>query len=139
MNLRQVTIAGLIATIIFYSIVIACYASPPDNLWKGLIAEAVSENYEGMYAVCCVVRNRLSKGMNNGLVGLHRKDLDEFVRKHKAYEKMAKKIVYQVFECNGDDTTNGSLYFENISVFKYPDWARKKEFIKIIGNHAFWR
>ena len=46
----------------------------PDNLWRGHIAEAVSEGPDGMYAVACVVRNRLNAGMNSGLVALRRRD-----------------------------------------------------------------
>ena len=143
MNLRQCTIAALIATIIFYSVV--CFASPPaeppNGLWKGLIAEAIGEKekYKSLYAVCCVVRNRLEANMTVGLVGLKRKDLDVFVKRQgKAYERMAKEIVHKVFVLNGVDTTGGSVYFENIRKYGKPKWFRK-EFVKIIGEQAYWR
>ena len=55
--------------------------SHPKYLYKGIIGEAVGEGYAGMYAVACVYRNRLRKGMPLGCVAFKRGDLDRFVEK----------------------------------------------------------
>jgi hypothetical protein len=109
----------------------------PSRLWQGLIAEAVGEGHEGEYAVACVVRNRLKKGMNCGLVGLQRADLDRFVaRQGGDKEKEAKEVVVEVFEHNGKDTTGGATQFESID-FPRPWWARHKTVQ--IGKHIFYK
>ena len=114
---------------------------PPRNLWKGLLREAVGEGYIGMYAVCCVVRNRLLAGMDNGLVGLRKRKLEAFVTKcGLSYELMAKDIVYKVFEQNTPDITNGALYFESID---FPETIRKFDRLYIrcwqYKKHIFWK
>ena len=113
--------------------------TPPENLYKGLIGEAVSEGYEGMYAVACVYRNRLEKGMSLGCVALKRRDLDEFVRKQgKKYEIMAKEIVYKVFT-ETDDITKGATHYENIERFGIPGWAKNMVRTVKIGRHTFYK
>jgi hypothetical protein len=111
----------------------------PNNLWKGLIAEAVSEDVEGMYAVACVVRNRLDAGMNSGLCGLKRSNLDAFVsRQPTKYHKAAKYIVYCVFTLHTADSTNGALYFESTN-FPVSKWAKKMKVVAKIGKHIFYK
>ncbi len=110
----------------------------PDNLWKGLVAEACGEGYSGMEAVAYCVRNRLDKGMNTGLCGLDRKDLVSFVSKQgKKYEVMAKEIIKKVFEEKGADTTYGAIYFENVEKYGKPKWCKAKT-VKI-KNHTFYK
>lgn len=105
-----------------------------QNLWKGLLAEAVSDGYEGMYAVACVVRNRLEIGMNDGLDGLKRKDLDEFVaRQPKRLQLKAKLIVRKVFEYRCKDVTNGAIYFMS----RLSGWALNLKYCCKIGSHTF--
>lgn len=111
----------------------------PQNLWKGLIAEAVGEGHRGMYAVACVVRNRLKKGMNTGLAGLKRHDLNAFVaRQGEQAEGDAKNIVVEVFERGCPDITNGAIYFESTD-FKKPWWAPRKHETIRIGKHIFYK
>ncbi len=111
----------------------------PKNLWKGIIAEAVDEGEKGMYAVACVYRNRLEKGMSLGSSGLKRKDLNEFVKKQdKKYEVMAKKVVKEVFRAKGVDTTRGATHYENVKAFGIPNWADDMVITKKIGNHIFY-
>ena len=111
-----------------------------DNLWKGLIAEATSDGYDGMYAVACCVRNRLSKGMNTGLCGLKRRNLDEFVQKEgKQRETMAKRIVQEVFERGGRDTTFGATHFECVERYGKPYWAKTMSVCCKIGEHTFYK
>ncbi len=110
----------------------------PNNFWCGLIAEACSDGYEGMYAVAICVRNRLDKGMNTGLCGLNRKDLISFVnRQGKKYELMAKEIIKKVFQEKGDDVTYGAIYFENVKKYGKPEWC--KVMTVKIKNHAFYK
>jgi len=114
--------------------------SYPKDLWKGLIAEAVGEGYDGMYAVCCVYRNRLEKGMSLGCVGLKRKDLDEFVKRQgKKYEYMAKEIIEEVFFNRNIDVTKGATHYENIEVFGVPYWVKNMEITTKIGDHTFYK
>lgn len=111
----------------------------PEDLWKGLIGEAVGEGYEGMYAVACVYRNRLEKGLPLGCVALRRRDLDEFVRKQgKKFEYMAKDIIEEVFEQNGKDVTGGATHYENIKRFGIPWWAKTMVRTFRLGNHTFF-
>ena len=110
-----------------------------QNLWKGLLAEAASDGYDGMYAVACVVRNRLVCGMNDGLEGLKRKDLNEFVKKQPKYVQLkAKLIVRQVFEYKYQDTTCGAMHFVNVHNCS-PDWIKWMKYCRTIGSHTFMK
>ena len=112
----------------------------PGNLWKGLIGEAVSEGHQGMYAVGCVYRNRLKKGMNLGCVALKRKSLDNFVRRQgKKYAIMAQGIVQELFENDGKDITGGATHYENTKVFGIPRWVKKMKITCKIGSHTFYK
>lgn len=113
----------------------------PKNLWKALIAEAAGEGTTGMYAVACVVRNRLNAGMDPGLCGAHRKDLNTFVaRQGKKIEHRAKAIVEMVFYKNGDDITDGAVYFESTD---YPENIKKFDAkykrVMHLGKHIFYK
>ena len=111
--------------------------SSPD-LWKVIMAEAVSEGYDGMYGVACVIRNR--GGDLRGFAGTHRKDLDAFCdRQGKRYIEMAKRIETIVFKNNGRDITNGATHFENIQKFGIPYWAKKMDRVAVIGSHTFYK
>jgi hypothetical protein len=114
--------------------------NPPNNLWKGIIGEATSEGYIGMYAVACVYRNRLEKGMSLGCVALKRRDLDEFVRREgRKAEFIAKSIIEEVFKENGKDITKGATHYENIQKFGIPKWAKKMVTTVFIGSHTFFK
>lgn len=111
----------------------------PNNLYKGLIGEAVGERKEGMYAVACVYRNRIKKGMPLGCVALKRKDLDLFVKKQGGkYEIMAKNILLDVFERNSPDVTKGATHYENVEAFGLPPWAKNMRVVTRIGSHTFF-
>jgi len=112
----------------------------PENLWKGLIAEAVGEGKEGMYAVACCVKNRLKRGLNHGLCGLKRKDLDIFVRKQGVkYERLAKNIIEEVFKRDGQDVTKGATHYEAVEKYGLPYWAKDMQKTTKIGCHTFYR
>lgn len=111
----------------------------PKNLWKGLIAEAVGEGPKGEYAVACVVRNRLKRGMNTGLAGLKRHDLNAFVAKEgPEAEATAKAIVKDVMVNGAPDVTGGAVYFESTD-FNKPWWAKKEKETLRLGKHIFYR
>ena len=111
----------------------------PDNLWKGLLVEAGNQGKNGMYRVACVVRNRLALGMNHGLCGLKRNDLDGFVRREgRIKEKEAKEIVRKVFQERGEDVTNGATHFESID-FREPRWAKKMVYLGQYKKHKFYK
>lgn len=113
--------------------------SYPANLYQGLIVEACGEGYDGMYAVACVVKNRLNVGLNHGLCGLKKRGLDEFVRKQGAkIERVAKDIVRKVFEQNGEDITKGATHYENIEAFGTPYWAKSMVKTIKIKHHTFF-
>jgi hypothetical protein len=93
-----------------------------------------------MYAVACVYRNRLEKGMSLGCVALKRRDLDEFVRREgRKAEFIAKSIIEEVFKENGKDITKGATHYENIQKFGIPKWAKKMVTTVFIGSHTFFK
>uniref|UniRef100_A0A6M3JUF0 Putative cell wall hydrolase n=1 Tax=viral metagenome TaxID=1070528 RepID=A0A6M3JUF0_9ZZZZ len=137
-----ISVAIILAVLCLFLVYGKVHAQTPSPayLWKGLLAEASSEGYNGMYAVACVVRNRLNSGMNTGLTGLKRRDLDEFVRREgRKAEYLAKDIIRKVFEENGIDTTRGATHYENIETFGLPKWARSMVRTVKIGNHTFFK
>ena len=64
----------LILTILLYILLPIYSAQAEPEIWQVIIAEAVGEGYEGMYAVACVIRNR--GGDISGFCGGRRKDLE---------------------------------------------------------------
>jgi len=111
----------------------------PD-LWKSLMAEAVGEGYEGMYAVACAVRNRVNKGMDTGLCGSKREDLDDFVyAQGGAHIQKAQRAFYEVFYEDAPDVTGGADHFENVKRFGKPWWSKGMAEVCEVGSHTFYR
>lgn len=112
----------------------------PANLWKGIIAESVSEGEIGMRAVTHCYKNRLEAGMSLGCVGLKRKDLDQFVKRQGVkYERMAKSIVEEAFLSDSKDITKGATHYENLVDFPEPYWAASMKKTVTIGKHTFYK
>lgn len=108
------------------------------EIWQVLMAEAVSEGYDGMYAVACVIRNR--GGDLHGFCGAKRKDLASFCsRQGRKAMCDARKIEKSVFELGGVDTTFGATHFENIEAFGTPYWAKGMVVTVKIGKHTFFK
>lgn len=106
--------------------------------WKVIMAEAVSEGYDGMYAVACVIRNR--GGNLNAFCGAKRKDLDDFCKRQGVhYISLAKTIEKCVFEENGKDITLGATHFENVGTYGVPYWASEMRETVKIGGHIFYK
>lgn len=132
----------LFSLLFILSVLSSVEAKPiyPTNLWKGLIAEDVSGGYKGMYAVACCVRNRLNNGMNTGLVGLNRKDLNQFVKREGVkYELMAKDIIRKVFVENAPDITRGATNYEAVKRYGLPKWAKGMVRTVTIGEHTYFK
>ncbi|MFA5311618.1 MAG: cell wall hydrolase [Candidatus Omnitrophota bacterium] len=135
-------IAFLTLTLLLFAFFATAHAQAtyPANLWQGLIAEDVAGGYQGMYAVACCVRNRLNAGLNTGLCGLKRKDLNAFVnRQPKKYQAIAKQIIKQVFEQNSPDVTGGGTHYEAVEKYGLPRWARGMIRTAKIGEHTFFK
>ena len=116
------------------------FINTTKGLDRALIAEAVGEKYVGMYAVACVIRNRIAQGIPLGMKGLERSDLDEFVsRQDKASKDNARKIIKEVLYNNAVDITNGATHFENVEKYGTPVWAKGMTVTTKIGNHTFYK
>lgn len=115
-------------------------AQPPANLWQGLEGEAVSDGARGMFAVACVVRNRLAAGMDTGLVALKRRNLGLWCAKNGVkYELLAKSIVKQVFQDGVPDVTGGATHYEAVERYGWPRWARGMVVTAHIGEHWYMK
>mgnify|MGYP001571965694 CR=1 FL=1 len=141
MNFSKKIVFVIVAFLSFsdFCFVYAEKISHPECLYKGIIGEAVGEGYEGMYAVACVYRNRLRKGLPLGCTALKRNGLDLFCKKQgKKYKTMATIIVRKVFSENSPDVTNGATHYENIRAFGFPYWAKNMRITTVIGSHTFF-
>ena len=73
------TLPKIIFCSLIFVVTLSSNAIADLAIWKVIMAEAVSEGYEGMYAVACVIRNR--GGDLHGFCGAKRKDLEEFCKR----------------------------------------------------------
>jgi len=106
--------------------------------WQVIMAEAVSDGYQGMYAVACVIRNR--GGDLHGFCGSKRKDLSLFCsRQGGKFIRQARDIERIVFEKNGPDITHGATHFEAVERYGMPKWAKGMKVTARIGEHTFFK
>jgi spore germination cell wall hydrolase CwlJ-like protein len=120
----------------------ACHrasADEPPALWKQVVGEAANQDYDGMYAVCCVVRNRTTTDMLPGLNAAKRRDLDRFVARQPLTVQQAAMTAVDIVAHGGADITHGALYFENIKQYGVPSWVRGKTVTVIIKDHVFYK
>ena len=112
----------------------------PDNLYKGIIAEDCSGNYQTYLIIASVVRNRLSNGLNSGLVALRRKGLDSFVERNRAYvmakkgvdlKAVATQAIDEVFN-QKKDYAFGATHYEHTQVYPTPKWAKNMRIVKVV-------
>jgi len=139
--------------ILLFSFLFPIYAEVnyPSNLWQGLIAEDTRGDYQTYLAIASVVRNRLDKGMDNGLVALKRQNLRQFVKQNCDYilktkgidlAKLATKAIQEVWQ--GNDFANGATNYEHTGVYPIPKYTRKMKLVKVIYAHTkneikFWK
>lgn len=106
--------------------------------WQVIMAEAVSDGYEGMYAVACVIRNR--GGDLHAFCGARRKNLSVFcAREGREAMRQAREIENIVFKNNGTDITHGATHFEAVERYGMPKWARGMKVTARIGEHTFFK
>lgn len=126
----------LILAIMLLSVAIVVKAEEPA-IWKVLMAEAVSEGYDGMYAVACVIRNR--GGDLNGFYGGERKDLDDFCKRQgQRYILQAQEIERLVFKENAPSNVGNATHFEAIEKYGIPYWAKDMKVVYKVGEHTFY-
>jgi hypothetical protein len=123
----------------------------PANLYMGLIAEDTKGDYQTYLAIASVVRNRIDKGLNHGLVALKRKGISDFVSKEVSYAKRVTKIdlidlsqsaIKEVWQ--GKDYSNGATHYEHTGKYPVPYWAKKMQVVKVMfkgtkNEITFWK
>ncbi len=128
------------------------YAKIPDNLYMGIVCEDTSGNMQTYLAIASVVKNRLDRGMNNGLVSLQRKDLEHFFWREYQYAINVRGIdlserawlaIDEVFNQN-KDYANGATYYEHTGVYPIPKYTQNLKLVKVLYPNSkkeirFWR
>ena len=111
------------------------------NLWKGLIAEDTSGDYQVYRDIASCVYIRVTRSnLDHGLVALKRNDLSRFIRNEKAYalktkgidlEQLAKIAVHEVFT-QGVDSVNGADHYEHTGKYPTPKFAKSMKVVKVL-------
>lgn len=114
------------------------FANTQPPIWQVIMAEAVGDGYNGMYAVACVIRNR--GGDLHAFCGSGRKDLSVFCARQggKAISE-ARTIERIIFEQGGPDVTGGATHFEAVQRYGMPYWANGMRVTVKIGEHTFFK
>uniref|UniRef100_A0A6M3JEE7 Uncharacterized protein n=1 Tax=viral metagenome TaxID=1070528 RepID=A0A6M3JEE7_9ZZZZ len=142
----------ILTIVLMFCFIIPAYChSVPMELYKGIIAEDTSGDYQVYLAIASVVHNRLQKGMTIGLVALNRQDLDNFINQEYWYAKtkgvdlikISTQAIKEVFY-NNIDTTNGATNYEHTGVYPVPKYTRIMQICKIMfmgtkKEITFWR
>jgi len=138
-------VMAVIALVLFVFFFVAPKANAqnipcPANLYQGIIAEDCSGDYDDYLVIASVVRNRLAKGMNIGLVAMKRKNLEQFVNKECSYAlkvrgkdliALATKSIAEVFN-NNKDYAFGAIYYEHTGIYPIPSWMKKMQIVKVL-------
>ena len=115
--------------------------SEVDFVASVIAAEAVGDGYEGMYAVACVIQNRMATRHKTAYqVVTQRKQFFGATSKNrlKLYNSVKSKVdVIAKNIGHLKDITNGATHFENIKAFGLPYWATIQ--CATIGNHTFYK
>lgn len=142
----------LILVIFLYSNIAHAQTIPaPANLYMGLIAEDTSGDQQTYLAIASVVRNRLEKGLNHGLVALKRQNLRQFVERECAYAlktkgldltKLTTKSLTEVWQ--GKDYANGATHYEHTGHYPTPTFTKNMKLVKVLYPNTkeeikFWR
>ena len=150
---KYLTIVSILALFILnVPNISSAYPSYPHNLWMGLIAEDTSGNYQTYLMIASVVRNRLNKGMDTGLVALKRKNLEYFVKIEICYALSVKEIdlygltikaIEEIF-INNKDYAAGAINYEHTGVYPVPKYTKKMKLVKVMYPNTnqeitFWR
>ena len=121
--------------------------SGPGCVSEAVYFEARGEDKEGRIWVASVILNRVeSDRFPDTECGVVRQSeqfsyldvLDEPVIQDKeVYGKIQREVQAVKLSRKKFDISNGALYYHNESV--YPDWAPKKDYIRVVGNHYFYK
>lgn len=125
-----------------------------DILARTMWGEASSEGLAGMYAVGCVVLNRvknprekwghdvvtvcLAKGQFSCWSLPTMKEMILTINEDKPSFKDAKYLANRVLTEGVIDVTNGADSYYN-DIIASPSWADEKKLTAIIGNHRFYK
>lgn len=126
-------------------------AEIPDNLYMGIVAEETSGDMQAYLMIASVVRNRLDKGMDTGLVALKRTNLEHFFWREYQYAIKVKGIdlaeraylaINKVFN-EGKDYANGATNYEHTGVYPIPKYTKRMKLVKVIYPNSkneirFW-
>ncbi len=147
-GIKRFHVFAFIIVIFFLFIIFLCFAMPKKAhaqtmpvpaLWQGLIAEDTRGDYQTYLAIASVVRNRITQGLNHGLVALKRKNLKEFIDKECDYALKAKglnlinlsqRAISEVWQ--GKDYSNGATHYEHTGKYPTPYWAKRMRVAKVM-------
>jgi hypothetical protein len=130
MRLRKLITITAIITTICSGFKIQADPLTEQNAILAIIGEAADQQYRGMLAVACALRNR---GTLVGVVGLHAKHVQ--LEPPWVWEMARKAWI----ESATNDITGGATFWENIDRFGKPEWAKKMHPTVRIKDHQFYR
>lgn len=106
-----------------------------DRYVAVVLTEAAGERFVGQVAVAEVLRNR--NWDTREFMGLRRKNLAAFLRRHESYRPQALRAIETARR--GSNLTRGATHFDNTAQFGWPDWSREMVVTAQIGHHTFFR
>lgn len=131
MDLKQVTIAGILATLLFYAIVLACFAEIPDEVGvRCIIGEASNQGYAGLEACADALQNR---DTIKGVYGCNAKHIDQ----EPAWVWDMAERAWEAAKY--ENPTNGADHWENIKAFGEPSWAKSMTKTICVKDQCFYR
>jgi hypothetical protein len=106
-----------------------------------IAAEAAGEGEIGMYAVACVIQNRMNKEKLSAkeIVNKHKQFFGATAKNRKKLYMSVKDVADSIASNIGKlkDITYGATHFENIRAFGTPKWSKNQ--CAKIGNHVFYK
>jgi spore germination cell wall hydrolase CwlJ-like protein len=127
---------------------------PVDTLARTIWGEARNQGYDGMYAIACVVMNRVNNPTwwGDTIVNVCTKPFQfscwlpndpnrpKLIAVTNSDPQFATALGIAATAANGTlvDITNGSTHYFNLLMPHAPEWASGRTPTKIIGTHAFF-
>lgn len=99
-----------------------------------IIGEAENQDWEGMYAVACAIRNR---GTLKGVYGIYA--LRVINHKYSKFTYALAELAWHNSEYRKDDITNGATHWENINAFGKPYWVKDMVETFRYKDHVFYK
>jgi hypothetical protein len=105
-------------------------AEIPDSLAvRAIVGEAAGEDYKGMLAIACAIRNR---GTLQGVYGVYA----EHNNKEPLWVWTSAKRAWK--ESETCDIVCGATDWESLD-FRRPFWSRGMDVMAIVGKHVFYK